>query len=44
MSEKYIVVLKISKYKILKKNKKLNDKKKALKKAKLSRQQAKNPL
>ena len=35
--EKYIIVLEIPKYRILKKDKKLNDKKKALKRAKLLR-------
>ena len=36
--EKYIAVLKISKYRILKKNKKLNDKRKILKRTKPSKQ------
>ena len=37
VSEKYIAALEISKYRILKKNEKLNDKRKAPKRAKSSR-------
>ena len=37
MLEKYVAVLEISKYRILKKDEKLNDKRKALKRAKLLR-------
>ena len=38
VSEKYVVALKIPKYRILKKNEKLNNKKKVLKRTKSSRQ------